>query len=224
MDRERALTESIISNSMLYTNNGSDAIIVWFGGMHEPFLNPVFLKTYPNAVFDGLFLTDARSDWYMAGFNGIAEDFASSVEWLQKFIHDHRYRRIFLCGQSSGAYAALRVARHIRPTAVIAFAPQTRNLVNKRGKMQPWVNVEDLTLLYSDWGNDFPIHIHLSRSEAAHRERFFWDDWNQIEFFLMTDNVTIIRHPFDYHAVGIRLHEKKIFYKTLLLTSMLYCD
>ncbi|HLY44600.1 MAG TPA: hypothetical protein VKQ73_03400 [Stellaceae bacterium] len=218
------MSESIIAEPMLYTNNGSDACIVWFGGIREPFINPAFLKTYPNAVFDGLFLTDARADWYMAGFSGIAEDFASSVEWLRKFIADHRYRRIFLSGQSSGAYAALRVARHIRPTAVIAFAPQTRNLVDNRGIMQPWVNVEDLGLLYSDWENDFPIYIHVSRSEDAHKEQFFWDDWNQIKPFLTIDNVTIIRHPFDYHAVGIHLYQKDIFYKTLLLTALLYCD
>jgi hypothetical protein len=202
--------------------NGSEACLVWFSGLHEPFLNPNFLRSRPGLSLDGLLLLDAAADWYTNGIRDIGGGFAQSVMWLQAFLSGHGYKRVFLGGQSSGGYAAIRIARHIRPTAVIAFSPQTRNIVNAQGHQQPAIVLEDLAGVYADWDCGFPIYIHLSRSEKDHIDQFSWNDWEQVEPFLSMNNVTITRHPFDKHAVSLPLYGKGLFYKTILSAVMLH--
>jgi hypothetical protein len=208
--------------SALHVVNGSEACLVWFAGLSEPFLNPDFLRSRPSQPLDGLFLLDAGLDWYTSGFKGIGEDFARSVAWLREFLSKHGYKRAFLGGQSSGGYAALRIGRHISPTAVIAFSPQTKNIVNAHGQQQPAILLEDLSVIYADWDCSFPIYIHLSRSEKDHLDQFSWNDWEQIRPFLSMDNVTIIRHPFDKHAVSLPLYGRGLFYKNILSAVMLH--
>jgi hypothetical protein len=173
-------------------------------------------------LLDGLFFKDARFDWYTGGFEGLAENFGASVTWLQDLMRRQGYEAVFLGGQSSGAYAALRVAGQIRPTAVIAFSPQTRNITNARGETLPFVQVEDLTVAYTDWDASYPIHIHLARSERENQHLYFWDDWAQIEPFLDKDNVTVTRHPFDTHVISVPLYSRDLFYKTILSNLMLH--
>jgi len=194
--------------------------------LHEPFLNPDFLSSHPGILLDGLFLKDARFDWYTGGFEGLAEDFSTSVTWLGDFLCRHGYETVFLGGQSSGAYAAMRVARRIHPTAVIAFAPQTRNMTDARGQQQPSVELEDLAEAYCDWDAGFPIYLHLARSERDNEQLwghpFFWDDWKQIAYFLDKNNVTVIRHPFDTHVISIPLYGLGLFYRSILSNVMLH--
>jgi len=199
--------------------NGSTACLVWFAGIREPFLNPAFLTSLPGTAFDGLFFRDLRDDWYMAGFTGEL-DFPGSIAWLRGVLKG--YQSVFIGGQSSGAYAALRISRYIGPTATIAFSPQTRNITKANGETLPWVAVKDLSEEYSDWDYGFPIYIHVARSEADHKEQYFWDDWNQIKPFLEMNRVTIIRHPFDCHAVSMPLYDQRLFYRSILATALLH--
>lgn len=60
-----------------------------------------------------------------------------------------------------------------------------------------------------------PIVPHLSRSESKNPFPTPWEDWEQIAWLKELEQVTIVRHPFDVHAVTLPLYEQGSFYEII---------
>ncbi|WP_353862020.1 hypothetical protein [Azospirillum formosense] len=200
-------------NSYQHVSHGRNELIIWFGGIGEPFLNSNFIHACET---DALFLVDVACDWYMGGLSGVSSSYAETAEWIELLIEKHKYSKVFLGGQSSGGYAALHTAALLKKASgVTALAPQTRNLENFKKMMMPGVPIADLSKIYNDSMN-FPVHLHIARSERLHMEEFFWDDWNQVDWLLERSHVMVTRYPSDRHPVSLDMYRHGIFYQTVI--------
>ena len=215
--RERVEFSEICESCVVY-NGGFSRTLVWFGGIHEPFLS----RTVTEQIgVNGVFLRDIRSDWYMQGLAGMG-DFTESAKRLGEIISGLNSECIAFGGQSSGGYGALRYSHALSPDICIAFAPQTRNLTDAAGRTLPWTPVVSLSELYEAQPSATPIVFHLSRSEKLNPSPERWNDWEQIAPFLNINNVTVVRHPSDQHAVTLWLYGLEIFYKVIDCDMKLY--
>jgi hypothetical protein len=203
-----------LSSAAVLHDGGAKNTLVWFGGLHEPFLNPAFLPPDWNC----LTVVDERFDWYMEGIAGLANNFEDTAVALAGRLCGHR---TVYAGQSSGGYAALRFCEAASGDLCIAFAPQTHNVM-ARGSMRPWVDVIAVDKLLETNKPSFPIVIHLSRSERESLDSDFWDDWQQIARMMALPNVTIVNHPFHIHALSLKLAGEGRFYKAILGTIGMY--
>lgn len=195
-------SQSLPQNVAFY-DVGAQASFIWFGGLHEAFPRPDFLR---RISMNGMFFRDVGENWYRGGIEGLTRGDEETIEFLQRQFGSN----CVLAGQSSGGYAALRYAHAIEPLLCIAMAPQTAN--RDTGPSTLLLDVEGL---FRDHPKGFPVSLHLSRSEAESRTNHFWDDWRQIEQLKAADNVTVTRHPYDHHAVSLGLHRDNRFYATL---------
>ncbi len=207
--------------SWSYTHHDSDVTLIWFCGISEPLLNPGFLAA---KGINLLCVRDVRSDWYISGSLDFVQSFESLIDWIHTFLVEHGSRFPIFAGQSSGGYAALRAAKIIEPCLVIAFAPQTASRSGPNGMLQPPLPLPALDVMYRDEPVDFPIVIHISRSESDHQESFAWDDWAQIAIMRELPNVTLVVHPSNMHAVTLHLLGKGRFYDTVISDIKLYSN
>ena len=93
-------------------------------------------------------------------------------------------------GKAPGGYAALRIGYHtIHPTAIIAFAPQTRNITNADGQMLPWVELEDLALS-TRIGTQAFQYTSISRDRRMKLKTKFLGRLETVKGFLEMNNVT----------------------------------
>ncbi len=187
---------------------GSDTLLVWFGGINEPFFSEKFAHL---SGFDCVYVRDTRYDWYTSGVLPTHSSPIEGRDFLNALIA-RGYRRIVFCGQSSGGYAALFYGWHCPAHLVIAFAPQTKNFRNGQNASTPKVLLHDINKLYLS-GSDTRIILNLSRDESAHEEEFFWDDWRQIKTLSSYDRATVVCHPYNNHAVSVQLHRDDILYR-----------
>lgn len=206
---------SELSSAARYTDRGGDHCLIWFGGLHEPFLSTDFLPLEWNI----LNLLDAEFDWYTKGVTGLAPSFEDAVRRIQEIVGD---QKVACGGQSSGGYAALRFAHALSGDLCFAFAPQTRNFIQEGGEQLPAVTLPSVEELYLAEPPSFPVVLHLSRTEDESRGGVFWNDWKQIAEFVDLNCVTVVRHPYDVHAVSMRLAREGRFYKTIAATLQVY--
>lgn len=204
------LQSLIAIGAVKYYEKQSSTLLIWFGGINEPF----FSSKMPNiSNSDCLYFRDDNKDWYMDGIHLLTGGFTESVRAIVEFINSKRYKDVFIAGQSSGGYASLRFGHAIKPTAVFAFSPQTKNIYSGQCQMCPHVRLEDLGLLFTSEPVGFQVVLNLARSEKSHSSEFFWDDWRQIGTLNDLDNVTTIKHPIDNHSVTVILRERGRLYK-----------
>lgn len=209
-----------IAEGARFLDQGADATLVWFAGIQEPFLKSDFLAGVP---MNALFLRDVNNDWYTGGVSGLSMDEEGTARWLRPFLAEHGPYSVF-GGQSSGGYAALRMAHGLSPNLCIAFAPQTGNRPGFNGHIQPGVPITLLDELYERDPKNFPIKIHVSRSENSHSDQFFWDDWSHVGPMQKFPNVTVCTHPNDAHAISLYLYGKKMFYESIVIDSYLHAE
>jgi hypothetical protein len=198
-----------------FYKNGSDTLVIWFGGINEPFLSGALAN---EGGYDLLALMDQRFDWYTNGVLPTHTLWEQGVAFLSKAIAEGGYRKTVFCGQSSGGYGALFYAFHCRAALCIAFSPQTGNFFNGQCHMVPHVPLHDLRALYGQ-GSDTVIVLNASRDESGHEDSFFWDDWRHIRRLENYPNATIINHPYDNHSVSVRLRQDNLLYK--LVTGLI---
>lgn len=215
------LQNLFVNGSAEYYDRQSDTLLIWFGGINEPF----FSSKMPDITLsDCLYFRDDNEDWYMNGIHLLSGGFLDSVNSIKEFIAAKKYRNVFLAGQSSGGYASLRFAHAVKPTAVFAFSPQTKNFYSGQCQMCPHIKLDDLGLLYTSIPIDFQVVLNLPRSENSHNSQFFWDDWRQIEMLNGLDNFTVIKHPIDNHSVTVILRERGRLYNLVAGLMMAFRD
>lgn len=56
----------------------------------------------------------------------------------------------------------------------------------------------------------------MSRSEREHQNDFQWNDIKQLDDFRHLDKVTLNIHPYDNHAVSVKLREEGVLYDLLV--------
>ncbi|MGE6781501.1 hypothetical protein ACQKGL_03145 [Ensifer adhaerens] len=198
----------MIDEEARYYFNGCDRLVVWFGGINEPFFSEKFAEA---SGCDCVFVRDTRFDWYTAG---VLPSHTSAIEGRDflKEIIARGYRKVIFCGQSSGGYGALFYGWHCPANLVIAFAPQTRNVRNGQNMMVPQVPISDVGDLYLS-GSHTRIILNLSRNENSHEDEFFWDDWRQIRKLSEYHAATVVSHPYDNHSVSVKLREDGLLYR-----------
>lgn len=115
----RPPTDVMIARSWAATR-----VIVAFGGVGEAFWSvPPFLEV-PNCHL--VMLRDTTRLFHVAGIEGLGANYADCVAGLRKLIKKLGATQIFVSGNSSGGYAALRYALDIEARGVLAFSPFTR--------------------------------------------------------------------------------------------------
>lgn len=116
-------------------------IIIWFGGLGEPFLSE---KLSNITQMDCLSFRDFNSNWYN---NGVSHSFNSRTKMiknLENFKKTHNYKKIIFCGQSSGGYAALYFFHYLQGDLGIVFCPQTGNHFSGDGHMYPSIKLKKI--------------------------------------------------------------------------------
>lgn len=186
--------------------SGNDTVIVWFGGIDEPFMSENFANSQDKDI---VLLRDCGNDWYSTGVLPEHSSIEEGVEFLDTILAD--YKKKIFCGQSSGGYAALLYSWHCDADLCIPFAPQTSNMFSGQCTMIPHVPIVDVAKLHLDTPRPH-IVINVSRSEVEHEDEFFWDDWRHIKRLAASPYVTIIDHPYHAHAVTVRLHQDSRLY------------
>lgn len=201
-----------------FYNQNSDALILWFGGLGEPFLS----KELSNITqMDCLVFRDINSNWYK---DGVSEKYNSRIKMIKNleiFKKKKKYKKVICCGQSSGGYAALYFLHHMDGDLSIAFAPQTGNQFSGDGHMSPPIKLNKVSNFFRK--NTKNIIINISRSEKEHDKIYKWDDWWQIKDLKKFPNVTIITHPYDSHPTSLFLKKTGIFYKYMKNLIDIYC-
>ncbi len=202
-----------------YYLNGNDRLLVWFGGINEPF----FSERFPEiSGCDCVFVRDTRYDWYTAG---VLPSHTSPIEG-RDFLNEviaRGYRKVIFCGQSSGGYGALFYGWHCPAHLIVAFAPQTQNMRNGQNIMAPQIPLTDVGDLYLS-GSNAKIILNLSRTESAHENEFFWDDWRQIRKLSQYRGATVVSHPYDNHSVSVKLREDGLLYRYVAALINVYAE
>ncbi|WP_244178010.1 hypothetical protein [Gluconobacter albidus] len=202
------LIDHLPNSRCKFYDKKSRSIIIWFGGLGEPFLSE---KLSDFTGMDCLSLLDINSNWYE---NGISDKFNSRKKMIKYFnsLKDYKnYEKMIFCGQSSGGYNALYFFYYAKGDLSIVFAPQTGNQFSGDGHMSPQVELKNISNLFKK--NEKNVVINISRSEKNNEKIYMWNDWWQIKDLKNYPNITIISHPFDSHATSLFLREKGIFYK-----------
>ncbi|MDA8052220.1 MAG: hypothetical protein M0002_19825 [Rhodospirillales bacterium] len=115
----RAPTDVMIARSWAATR-----VLVAFGGVGEAFWSvPPFLEV-PNCHL--VLLRDTTRLFHVAGIEGLGSIYAECVVALHKLIRKLGATQVFITGNSSGGYAALRYALDLDARGVLAFSPFTR--------------------------------------------------------------------------------------------------
>ncbi|MFE1598164.1 hypothetical protein ACE101_04825 [Methylobacterium sp. ID0610] len=192
-----------------YYQNTSDTLIVWFGGINEPYISS---KLADETGFNVLAVRDHKFSWYTKGIIPGHASIEDGRSWLSSFIEDKKIIKTAFCGQSSGGYGALLYSFHCHANCCVTFSPQTRNLFTGQCTMVPGVKIVDVGELYKNTKHTKLI-FNIGRSESSHEHEFFWDDWRQVEKFKMHDSATFITHPIDNHSISIVLRNDGILYK-----------
>ena len=197
-----------------FIDNGSDSLVIWFGGINEPLFSNSFAMI---SGYDCLFLRDAKLTWYMRGISEDHSSYHNVLKLRDNLTVNRPYKRKVFCGQSSGGYAALLFAKLCNADLVIAFAPQTKNTYDGQCKKTPHnVDLINLDDLYGNNDGGLKIIVNLSRSESSHISAFFWNDWLHIDAFRSKKNVTVMIHPYDNHSVSVLLRQDGVLYKFVI--------
>ncbi|MEM8514817.1 hypothetical protein RCH14_004172 [Massilia sp. MP_M2] len=212
--------ELLKSDEVIFHDYGSDNLIIWFGGINEPHFNPEIARL---ANCDILTVRDIMNSWYTTGLTSSHANIDQAILELKQFIADRKYKKICLCGQSSGGYGALFYSHLLNADLCIAFSPQTRNVFNGQCQMTPDIRIKDVGEFF-DASSPTKILLNMSRSESDHDEQFAWNDWLQIEKLRKKPNVTVITHPYDNHSVSAKLREAGLLYRftASLINTYLY--
>jgi hypothetical protein len=202
------LTESLNQNGscvQFYLKN-SDTLLIWFGGAHEPFFSESYAES---SRHDCIFFRDGSIDWYTNGVKDFLDTEHDLIEYLEKL--RSKYKSIIFAGQSSGGQAALYYGKICNVDLCIVFAPQIKNVFDGQCRMTPTIKITNLEDLYAK-GENPKVILNVSRSESDHLDVFQWNDIDRIEKFKSLDCVTLITHPYDNHAVAVKLREHGILY------------
>lgn len=204
----------------MFYQNGSKTLLIWFGGMDEPFISQ---KMAIACNVDVLAVTDKFKSWYSLGFCSNHSTYQDSLEQLEKTISDGAYEKLVFCGQSSGGYAALKYALDLKPDLVIAFSPQTKNAFSGSGRMSPHIKLEDLGERYAN-NIETKLVFLLARSEADHEDKFRWDDWWQVAKFRNHPSSTFIDLPYHNHNISSIIRNRMNLYSFIsgLLTMFIH--
>ncbi len=220
MQAERLVERNTLSQNLFskeseffrYEKHGSDTLFVWFGGINEPF----FSSSFPSySGFDCLYFRDSEFDWYANGVAGLVPDAESLIAALRDGLMP-AYSHVCFAGQSSGGHAALYYGLACLADLCIVFAPQIRNQFDGQCKMVPHVPLKNLYNLYRDALETPKVLVNVSRSERDHSNEFEWNDLKQLDEFRNLDCVTLNIHPYDNHAVSVKLREEKLLYDLLV--------
>lgn len=115
----RPPTDVMIARSWAATR-----VIIAFGGVGEAFWSvPPFLEV-PNCHL--VLLRDTTRLFHVAGIEGLGDSYADCLAGLRKLIGKLGATQVFVSGNSSGGYAALRYALDLEARGVLAFSPFTR--------------------------------------------------------------------------------------------------
>lgn len=194
---------------------GSETLIVWFGGINEPYISEnLALETN----VDVLAVRDVKFSWYMNGILDEQESVEAGMEWLSSVISP--YRHVAFCGQSSGGYGAMLYGALCKADLCIAFSPQTRNMADGQNHIVPRQKLVDLRTVYEHDAPKPRLILNLARSEKDHEDSFFWDDWRQVEYFRNLSFCTLLVHPFDNHSVSVCLRNEGRLYR--LISGLLW--
>ncbi|WP_224777862.1 hypothetical protein [Gluconobacter thailandicus] len=204
----KEIINSLSNDKCKFYNKGSDTLIIWFGGLGEPFLSDNFV----NAVgVDCLSLRDNNSNWYEDGISSYYNSRKKMVIFFDILKIERKYKKIIFSGQSSGGYNALYFFHYNKGDLAIVFAPQTGNQFSGDGHMSPPVKLKNISNLLKK--SEKNIIINISRSEKKNEKIYMWNDWWQIRDIRNYENITLITHPFESHATSVFLRDKGIFYK-----------
>ncbi|ANH71895.1 hypothetical protein ACS15_2519 [Ralstonia insidiosa] len=199
------------SDFFQYANQGSSTLFVWFGGINEPF----FSSSFPErSGFDCLYFRDTNYDWYTQGLHGLTAQSSELVAALREEILP-AYSHVCFGGQSSGGHAALYYGLACEADLCIVFSPQISNQFDGQCRMSPHVKIPNLYDLYRDAAATPKVVLNVGRSERDHRHEFEWNDLKQIDDFRSLDCVTLNIHPYDNHAISVKLREDGVLYDTL---------
>lgn len=216
-EKMNALLES---DDVIFHDHQADRLIIWFGGINEPHFNPEIARL---ANCDILTFRDTTNSWYTTGFTTRHINIDQAIIELKQFIAERKYKKICLCGQSSGGYGALLYSHMLNADLCIAFSPQTRNMFNGQCQMTPHIRIKDVGELFTN-SSETRILLNMSRSESDHQDQFAWNDWLQIDKLKASPNVTVITHPYNNHSVSVKLREDGVLYKLTASLINTYID
>lgn len=112
------------TNVMIARSWAATRALIAFGGVGEAFWSvPPFLEI-PNCHL--VMIRDTTRLFHVAGIEGLGESYSECVVALRKLIDKLGAQQVFITGNSSGGYAALRYALDLGARGVLAFSPFTR--------------------------------------------------------------------------------------------------
>lgn len=146
--------------SELKINNGSEKLIVCFGGkalqfgMILPFEFLNYLSSLYRDICDLYFFIDKHQCWYHKGLEGITESIDETVIYINNVIKKGCYKKVIFMGVSAGGYGAILFGSLCNNVNnVISFIPQTKipNAINpKYADIKNVINKKTSYLLYGD--------------------------------------------------------------------------
>jgi hypothetical protein len=201
---------SIPDSDYRFYDRQSDRLIVWFGGINEPFMSANFAN---EMNCDVLSVADSRYKWYTQGVLPHHETIDEGVAWMREA--SNSYAEVIYIGQSSGGYGALLYAATLNPAMVIAFSPQTRNFFNGQNSRCPAVQLVDLRSIYTSNTRSTRIILNVGQSESDHENEFCWNDRLQVEPFTVLPYATLTIHPYNNHNISGKLKADGLLYRYL---------
>jgi len=125
----------------------SDALCVVFSARGSKPGSFSFFKTMERSKVNVLHITPPEAAWYQSGLVGFGNDihtaFSNLWDFIQSLIEKFSFKRIFIIGDSMGAYAALVFAHFVKDisTRVICFGGETTlNLPGSRSSENVFKN------------------------------------------------------------------------------------
>lgn len=141
-------------------SSDSSTLLVAFGGIQGALGMPPFEFFNLTSTFatQKIYVRDLEQAWYHCGLPGLTDNIDGIARLLKGLVEARPPKRVIMCGNSMGGYAALLFGALLEPTVVQAFSPQT--FLSSRQR-----------LLF--WDRRWPEQIRkLHRALTARREYF----------------------------------------------------
>lgn len=208
-------------------SSDSDTLLLAFGGLKGG-IGRVLPFEFWNLTKDiktkKIYVRDPYQAWYHRGLPGISRDFGGTVKYLRRMIGEQGPRRVVVCGNSAGGYAALLFGCALKVDLVLSFAPQTfiGPVERKKHRDDRWK--PKLKALYQNGGN--PEFYNLKRVIWRYRKNKTHyhihypkkDRLDEIHARRMRviPTVELFPHDSDTHQMVMRLRDSGTLKKLLL--------
>jgi pimeloyl-ACP methyl ester carboxylesterase len=154
-----------------------------------------FFRLTSHLQVNKAYIRDLNRSWYHSGLEGITQDIAGTVDYLEGIVSESETDRLVVFGSSMGGYAALLFGALLRAQATHSFSPHT-SLTNRRNVR----NREELKSVHARYSSRyFDLNDFLAPGEAPGDVHVYYDRTNRKDRKHIThldDTFNVQFHPF----------------------------